>query len=207
MTDELEARLRRADPAAAGAPVRPADGPDAGILRRTIMDDEILTSDGTRSRPAPVPLWRRPIVLGAVGAAAAAAVVITVVAVTGGDDDPIASGPTLTYELAGGSGTIAGMCMPVADIEPISGADAFAGTVVSVDDEFVVLDVDRWYAGGGDAARIQLRGADQSVALDGVDFVVGEDYLVTAAQSVVQVCGVSGPATPELEQLYEQWYG
>ena len=53
MTDELEARLRRADPAASGAAVRPADGPDAVILRRTIMDmdDEILTSEGARSRP------------------------------------------------------------------------------------------------------------------------------------------------------------
>ena len=70
----------------------------------------------------------------------------------------------------------------------------------------MVLDVDRWYA-GGDADRVQLRGADQSVALDGVEFVVGEDYLVTAAEGVVQVCGVSGPATPELEQLYDGWYG
>lgn len=208
MTDELEARLRRADPVGSGAAVRPADGPDAVILRRTIMDrdDEILTSEGARPRPAPVPWWRRPLVLSAVGAAAAAALVITVVAVnSNGDDATLAEGPTVTYDLGASDSLLS--CVALADIEPMVGADAFAGTVVSLDGELVVLDVDRWYAGGGAAQRVQLRGADETVALDGVEFVVGEDYLVTAAENVVQVCGISGPATAELEQLYDEWYG
>ena len=46
-----------------------------------------------------------------------------------------------------------------------------------------------------------------SVALDGVEFVVGRRYLVTVVNGEVQICGVSAPATPELEALYEQWYG
>jgi hypothetical protein len=207
MTDELEARLRRADPAAIGAAVRPADGPDAVILRRTIMDmdDQVLTSEGGRPSATPMPWWRRPLVLSAVGAAAAAAVVITVVAVNSGGTSATPAAPTtVSYSLQ--APDIMQMCLPVADIEPVAGADALAGTVVSVDGEQVVLDVVRWYA-GGDADRVELKGADQTVALDGVDFVVGEAYLVTAAEGVVQPCGVSGPATPELEQLYEEWYG
>jgi hypothetical protein len=208
MTDELQARLQRADPAATGAPVHPADGPNAAMLRRTIMDtnDETLTNDGAPSRTSPTPWWRQPLLVGAVGAAAAAAVVITVVAVS--SDDPSApptAATTVSYDIAG-SDPISSSCLPVADIEPAPAAEALAGTVVSVDDALVVLDVERWYA-GGDADRVELKGADQSVALDGVEFVVGEDYLVTATDGVVEVCGVSGPATPELEQLYAEWYG
>ena len=69
-----------------------------------------------------------------------------------------------------------------------------------------MLDVDRWYA-GGDADQVQLTGTPESVALDGVEFVVGEEYFVTAAEGVVQPCGVSGAASPELEQAYDEWYG
>jgi hypothetical protein len=207
VTDELEARLRRADPARAGAPVRPADAVEAEVLRRTIMtnDDEIVTATGAGAARPP---WRRqPVVLGAVGAAAAAAIVITVVATTADEDDPPSAGeePALTFELAPVD-QLSQSCVPVADIEPVAGADAFAGTVVALEGRFVVLDATRWYT-DGTAERVRLRGADQSVALDGVDFVVGEDYLVTAADDVVQVCGVSGPASPELEALYDEWYG
>jgi hypothetical protein len=207
VTDDLEARLRRADPAGLDAPIRPADGPDAGILRRTIMDmdDEILTADSVTGRTAPPPFWRRPIVLGAIGAAAAAAVVITVVALTTGDDPvPLAARTTVTYDMAAGSAMQS--CMQLSEIPAPVGAAALGGTVVSVDAEQVVLDVDHWYT-GGDADRVQLKGADEHVALDGVEFVVGERYLVTAAEGTVMVCGISGPDTPELEQLYTEWYG
>jgi hypothetical protein len=166
--------------------------------------DEMTPAAGTREAATPVPLWRRPLVLGSVGAVAAAAVVIAVVVQNGGDDAPPAAATTVTYEVAGSG--VAQSCMPVADIQPVAGADALAGTVVSVEDVVVVLDVDRWYT-GGDADRVEVRGIDQNVALDGVEFVVGDPYLVTAVDGVVQVCGVSGPATPELEQLYTEWYG
>lgn len=169
-------------------------------------DDDMLT--GSRSGAEP-PLWRRPVVLGVAGAAAAAAVVITVVAVTSDDAVVPTAATTVTYDL-GGSGTVMGSCVPFADLEPIAGAAALAGTVVSIDGDIdgdlVVLEVDRWYA-GGDADRVVLRGTPDTVSLDGVEFVVGEDYLVTAADGVVQPCGMSGPTSPELEQAYDQWYG
>jgi len=204
VSDELENRLRRANPVASDATVHPADGTGAAILRRTIMstDDEMLT--GLRSGAEP-PLWRRPVVLGVVGAAAAAAVVITVVAVTSDDAVVPTAATTVTYDL-GGSGAVMSSCVPFADLEPMAGAAALTGTVVSIDGDLVVLDVDRWYA-GGDADQVLLRGTPDTVSLDGVEFVVGEDYLVTAADGVVQPCGMSGPASPELEQAYDQWYG
>ena len=169
------------------------------------MDDEMLTSASAPPRTTRQPWWRQPLVLSAVGGAAAAAVVITIVAVNAGDtSETLAAPTTVSYDLAASG--ILQSCLPVADIQPIPGSDALAGTVVSVEGGMVVLAVDRWYA-GGNADRVQLEGADESVALDGVEFVVGEDYLVTAADGAVQICGVSGPATPELEQRYDQWYG
>ena len=167
------------------------------------MDDDVLTDD-VRTSATPPPLWRRPLVLAAVGAAAAAAVVITIVAVNGGTDPVPLAVTTATYDL--GAAGIMQSCLPLADIQPSPGADALAGTVLSIDEEHVVLDVDHWYA-GGDAERVVLNAADQNVALDGVEFVVGDRYLVSATDDVVMVCGVSGPATPELEQLYDEWYG
>jgi DNA-directed RNA polymerase specialized sigma24 family protein len=50
-------------------------------------------------------------------------------------------------------------------------------------------------------------GTDVSVALDGVEFVDGQRYLVTVLNGEVQICGISAPATPELEALCDQWYG
>ena len=54
---------------------------------------------------------------------------------------------------------------------------------------------------------LQREGFRVKVALDGVEFTVGTSYLVTAVDGVVQPCGVSAPASPELEALYDEWYG
>ena len=81
---------------------------------------------------------------------------------------------------------------------------ALAGTVTAIEPRRVTLEVDRWYR-GGDADLVTIGVQDtNSVALDGVEFVEGERYLVTATNGVVNGCGFSGPATPELEQAFEQ---
>lgn len=84
-----------------------------------------------------------------------------------------------------------------------------AGTVTAIDGTTVTVEVDRWYTGTGEQPEVVnlTGGTDVSVALDGVEFVVGQPYLVTAVDGEVQICGVSAPATPELEALYEQWCG
>jgi hypothetical protein len=94
-------------------------------------------------------------------------------------------------------------------LRPRPTAQAFAGTVTGVDAAGVTMDVDRWYTTTGEQADVVslTAGTDVSVALDGVEFVVGERYLVTVLDGEVQICGISAPATPELEGLYDQRYG
>ena len=42
--------------------------------------------------------------------------------------------------------------------------------------------------------------------LEGVEFVVGSEYLVTVLDGQVLTCGLSGPADPVLEGIYEGWF-
>ncbi len=84
---------------------------------------------------------------------------------------------------------------------------ALAGTVTEVQPEQVTVDVDRWYRGGdADVVTIAVQSGN-SVALDGVDFRQGERYLITATDGTVNGCGFSGPATPDLEQAFDQAFG
>jgi hypothetical protein len=82
---------------------------------------------------------------------------------------------------------------------------ALAGTVTAVSTGAVTVDVDHWYTGGdADLVRLDVPGEQTSAALDGVDFRAGERYLVTASEEgMVNGCGFSGPATPELQQAFE----
>ncbi|HEY5663431.1 MAG TPA: hypothetical protein VIS05_05285 [Ilumatobacter sp.] len=137
------------------------------------------------------------------GVAVAAAVTIATAAFVGDDggDDSQVAGPPL--ELSLGDGSVASSCIMfdvayLADMSP-----AFAATATAVDGEVVTLDVDRWYA-GGDASTVTLTGAAGSPALiDGFEFAVGEQYLITAADGTVNFCGYSGPATPELTAAFD----
>ena len=45
------------------------------------------------------------------------------------------------------------------------------------------------------------------MALDGVELVAGEEYLLTATDGVVNGCGFSGPSTPELEAAFDEAFG
>ena len=158
---------------------------------------------------APPSRWRRT---GLVAAAAAVAAVAIGVAVSGGD--PAGDGPgssdaptTLALTVQGGD-AVSSSCM-MFDVAVLRGmSPALAGTVTSIDGGTVTLDVDRWYR-GGDADRVTVSqpGAQTSAALDGVAFEEGKRYLLTAAQGVVNGCGYSGPATPELEKAYAEAFG
>jgi hypothetical protein len=142
--------------------------------------------------------------LGAFAAAIVLAVGGVLVANRGGGSDEQA----LAFQLPGADAAMQ-MCLAVTDYVPDPAAQAFAGTVTGVDAAGVTLDVDRWYTTTGEQADVVnlTAGTDVSVALDGVEFVEGQPYLVTVLNGEVQICGVSAPATPELEALYDQWYG
>ena len=98
---------------------------------------------------------------------------------------------------------------PVTDFIPDPSAQAFAGTVTAVEANTVTLEVDRWYTGDANQPGVVVlaAGTDVPVALDGVEFLVGERYLVTTLGGEVLICGISAPASPDLEALYAQWYG
>jgi len=93
---------------------------------------------------------------------------------------------------------------------PVPGeAVAFAGTVSAVDPAEVRLDVTRWYRGGDAGGTVVLRNADARLqALLGTpDFQVGQDYLVSARDGSITVCGLTGPAGPGLQAAYDEAYG
>lgn len=128
--------------------------------------------------------------------AAAAAVVVAaglVVTLRGGDEGTEVAAPPVELSLGSGPG-LASCLAPeagiLADMSP-----ALAATVTAVDGESITLTVDRWYA-GGEADTVVLH-ADQGMEalIGGIDFRVGEQYLLTAADGVVNYCGYSGPAS------------
>lgn len=196
--DELEERLRRLDPAD-GAPVDPVNGPRAAALLEQIMDTN--TDDVRDVVPTPSRRPRRFLALG-LGAAAVVAVGVFALTVIGGDDPA----PTQVSFALGASDPMA-MCLPVSEIQPDASASAFRGTVVEVGEGTVTLDVTKWYQ-NGDADQVVLTTTDlATVALDGVDFAAGGDYLVSALDGQVGICGLSGVYSPELEALFDGWYG
>ncbi|WP_370249746.1 hypothetical protein [Nocardioides sp.] len=215
MTDheDLRARLRRLDPAAG---VRP----DTPRLEHLIV--HLTQTPGgsamTPTRPdtavSPVRPHRGLL------AAAAAVVALGVAGGTWLTLDDADTAPTA----AGGADTAAGstldLSLPAADamascamFDPalLAAADvAFLGTVTDLTDGEVTLAVEDWYT-DDDAARVRLDTlegpAGSTVSIDGVDFVAGERFLVSANDGAVLNCGYSGPATPALTALFDDAFG
>jgi hypothetical protein len=150
-------------------------------------------ASGGRSRRLPV--------LAAVAGVAAVAVVGVVLAVDRMNPGPEADAVELSLPDAGG---VMGSCLPftveyLADMSP-----AFAGTATEVTGNRVVLRVDRWYAGGSAPEVVLDYPEGAHVALNGViDFREGGQYLITAEDGTVNLCGYSGEATPELRSAFE----
>lgn len=203
--DDLRTRLARTDPAAAG-PVDPATSPRAQEhLERTMQTLDPLPVVRELTRP---PRWRRPALVAA-AAVAVAGIALGAMQLTS-EDTPAIKAPT-TVALAvpgGGGGPSLGSCI-MFDVAILRDMPvALAGTVVAQDADSVTLRVDRWYKGGSaDQVRIATPAGATSVALDGVEFEQGKRYLLTATNGTVNVCGYSGPATPELEKSYTEAFG
>lgn len=200
--DDLRAALAAVDPARS-ADLDPLTSPRARELLERVMTSDLITPTPAAS-PDAAPS-RRPWL-----AAAAAAVLVvgagaTYLATTG--DDP--AGGEVVLALPGGDPTIMS-CLPVnegrAALEQMT--VALAGTATAVSESEVRLEVSRWYR-GGDAGTVVLRNApEQQQALVGAtDFLVGEDYLVSASDGSVSVCGLTGPVSPELQSAYDEAYG
>jgi hypothetical protein len=89
---------------------------------------------------------------------------------------------------------------------------AFRGTLASVDGGTATFDVDHWYAGGPtDTAEITAKTASTRSPLaelvQAAHLKVGGDYLVAAGDGNVLGCGFTGPATGQLQRLYDRAFG
>ncbi|BAL90361.1 hypothetical protein AMIS_51410 [Actinoplanes missouriensis 431] len=184
--DDLRARIRRADPAAAWEPASPDEV--ARLLEKTMID----------STTPVVPKMRHY-------ALAAAALVLVAAAgagwlITQRGPDPV----TVRLNAPGG---FAAKCLEPSVERLAASADfAMEGTVEAVSDSTVTIDVTRVFH-GADADRVEVDQAGEiSEQLMGTGkFETGKDYLVASYDGTVMTCGYSGEATaPGLRDLYER---
>jgi hypothetical protein len=213
--DELRDRIARIDPAR-DVPTEPITGARARTLLEDIMKTPIhldadgrSDSDGGTTPPSDVGSARskspRRWWLGAGAAAAVVALAVAGAAIGGvfdGSSTPAQAGPPLQLS----SGEAPNPSMMCLQLTPESVAPvplAFVGTATSVNGEQVTLDVTKWYV-GGDAATVELTApAGQQGLTGGIDFQVGQSYIIGAYDGVVAYCGLSGEATPELQAIYD----
>lgn len=200
--DEHLERLRSIDPAR-DASIEPHTGPRAAALMEQIMQtDPTIAPDTGTSTAGPAAARPRRRLFAALGAAAVVAVGAFAFIALRGDD----GGAPTSVSFAVGAPDLTAMCLPVSEQQPTAEASAFRGTVVSIENATVTLDVTKWYQNGtADQVVLTTEGLP-SVALDGVDFVQGGDYLITAGDGQVGTCGVSGPYSADLEQWFNTWY-
>lgn len=182
MTDDLRERLRAADPAATVAPDPSRIRTLAEATMRTTLDDTgttPTTSDGRRTGTG----------LRLLAAAAAVAALGTGgLMVLGPDDRPTAAPEVLELTLP--PGDVMSSCLQysvdiLADM-PV----AFSATADAVGDGTVELAVDRWYRGGSAEVVELANPTGPMTSIDGVEFVAGSRYLVTATEDgTVNGCG------------------
>lgn len=214
--EALKALLARRDPAT-GYPVDLVTSPSARALLERVMSTSVTDRPANRLKPG-FRTRRRTKLLAAAGVLVAGGVGYGLVAGPFGavTASPAPSASTsaspaakpLALSVPDGGGAIAGAC-PMFEEQVLAAKPvAFRGTVTAVQGGTVSLVVDRWYRGGpAGVTQAQIGATNQNVALDGVEFVVGKSYLVSAEEGVVVVCGYSGEATPELQAIYDQAFG
>jgi hypothetical protein len=206
--DELRAMLTAADPARSLAPAREAGL--ARLLEETMSHDIDIREDEPVMAPTGTE-GRNPLVW--LGAAAAVFVIagggFFAAARIGGEDPPQAQDPPTSQEptvtqLSAPPAVEAKCAVPTAEILATQEI-ALAGTVVAIDDDTVTIETTTVYAGDvGDHVEVEALPADLQALILGVDFEVGGHFLVAASEGQVAICGLSGTASPELQQLYEE---
>jgi hypothetical protein len=202
--DELRARLSQIDPLPNSVPVDPFTSLVAQDLLERVMATEI-NSKTQKNTDKP---WRKPGVLIGVAAAVIALGIVAISVTSGGPATPTKAKTTVALKVAGGGTTTSSSsCIKfsIAFLREMS--TAFSGTVTKIDQGTVTLTVDHWYKGGTAEVVTLTRlpgGANVAVSIDGVDFVQGKRYLVTATNGTVNSCGFTGEATPALEKAFAE---
>ncbi|MQW74617.1 hypothetical protein GHK92_01910 [Nocardioides sp. dk4132] len=206
--ERLRDLLRGADPAAS---LPPADPSRVARLMEITMSDDPLTEtrqDGTRNRSTLT--WL---------VAAAALVVIggagAFVLINDEDEAgvPVAqesiepTDETAPVTTLAASAPDARCGVPTAAMLAQQQV-AFEGTVQEVADDVVVLVPSLFYA-GKPSELVEVQGPPQELSglLQAVPFEEGERYLVSASDGRVSLCGLSGPVSQNLQELYVAAFG
>jgi hypothetical protein len=217
MTDDpLRARIARLDPAAAQA-TDPITSATAHALLEEIMNTPLLETEQDQE---PTPRhgrkpWAWPTLI---AAAAVIALGLGAIAATGGfggdtnDDDAAVASPAPTeapaklkvLELTAPGDNIAQMCIAISPELVAEMPVAFKGTVETSEAGLVTLTIDQAYTGTDAQVATLVAPEGMEALIGGVTFEPGQQYLITATDGVVNYCGFSGPATPELQAIFDQ---
>lgn len=189
--DQLQDRLRTADPAAGLDPLP--------VMRRTALLDRAASGTARAPRRS-----RLAVALG--GLVAAAAVAGVVVLLLPRPDGP--TGPVVTLRAAGTDPT--SLCAPLADfaVQGLRTSDlALLGRVESVSGETVEIVPLEVYRGAA-MRLVRLRAdAGGGGALDGPVLHDGQQVLIAATDGSVAACGLSAVQSPELQRYYDRAFG
>lgn len=199
--EELQARMRAADPARGPAP---ADSWIDDLAEATVTSGTTKTSTEPRSRRA----W----VLVAAAAAVVAIVGGGTWALTAGDGDEPAGDrvaePQKELSLALPPADSMQMCIEFSPEALAPMEVAFSGEAYDVDGATVRLTPDHWYRGGDGADEVVLTAGSEDVLLEGgITFEEGQRYLVSAVDGQVATCGLSAPYSEEMAAAYDEAFG
>ena len=113
-------------------------------------------------------------------------------------------GKLKVLELSTGAEDLLASCIVVTAESIAQAPVAFKGTVDTSEGGIVTLTIDQAYAGTDAQVATLVAPEGLEALIGGVEFVPGQQYLITAYDGVVNYCGHSGPATPELQALFDQ---
>ncbi|BEL08534.1 hypothetical protein Q0Z83_067250 [Actinoplanes sichuanensis] len=191
--DDLRARLRRADPAAALEPASPAQV--AHLVEETM-------SRNTRRWALPVAAALVLLVGGAAWAATRPSAPQPVAAPASSASAPAATAGSVVLFTTG----MQAKCREPEATRLAESADfAFEGTVQKIENGRVTLAVARVFRGSTvGQVEVAQEGESSETMLGSGKFEMGRDYLVSAAEGSVLICGYSGEADSiGLRELYE----
>ena len=219
--DELLDQLRARDPAASLHPAPPAQ-----VAR--LLEDAMSHDVETRPTTGPEGDPRRRTPLTWLVAAAAVLVIAGVGAFAlvggdlfGGDEEPTATSPGTSQTTGQTTGATEPTVLELSAQPPTTAKcavvsaqllglqeTAFDGTVTSMTDGVVTLEVGQWYRGGDtDLVTVQAPPAEMTALIQAVQFEHGQRYLVAANDGFVTACAMSGPWSEELAALYAEAFG
>lgn len=199
MNDQLRDRVGASDPMHGGVPTESIRSAHARALLETIVKTP-LDAETTPASSPPArtkPRWFVPAI--AAGVLALGGIAGASMAGVFASDDP-----ATVLELS--TGDVDSSMMSCMALDPALIAQspvAFRAVADSVDGDQVTMTVDHWYQ-GGDADVVELTApAGMEALIGGLDFEPGQTYLVSAYDGIISYCGMTGPATPELQAMYD----